>query len=75
MILFFYEVKKKKDGIYKYFRNENYEVIIPKTTKKPTGENINQSDFNIKLDKKYKGNWIIIDDSKKYLIIEVSSHF
>ena len=65
----FYEVKYKKDGIYKYFRNENYDVIISKTTEKPTGKN--EDKFNIVLDKKYNEQWKHKNDKIKYLIIEV----
>lgn len=65
----FYEVKKKKDGIYKYFRNENFEVIIPTETKKPTGKN--NDPVNIKLDKEYNGKWEPQNDKIKYLIIEL----
>ena len=65
----FYEVKNKKDGIYKYFRNENFEVMIPKKTKKPTGKN--KDKFNIVLDKEYNEQWKPKNDKIKYLIIEV----
>jgi len=65
----FYEVKKKKDGIYKYFRNENYEVIIQKKTKKPTGKHIDA--YDIVLEKEHNEKWKPQNDKIKYLIIEV----
>jgi len=67
----FYEIKYKKDGIYKYFRNEDYGVIIPKTTRKPTGKNKTSSDFDLELDKEYNEKWEPIENERKYLIIEV----
>jgi hypothetical protein len=67
----FYEVKNKKDGIYKYFRNKDYGVKIQKITKKPTGKNQDYNNSNIELDKEYEGKWEPIDDKKKYLIIKV----
>lgn len=69
--LLFYEVKSKKEGIYKYFRNENYQVKIQKTTRKPTGVNKKLSDFNIELDKEYNEKWEPVENERKYLIIEV----
>lgn len=65
----FYEVKKKRDGIYEYFRNENYEVIIQKKTKKPTGKH--NDDFDIVLEKEHNEKWKPQNDKIKYLIIEV----
>tara|TARA_B100000963_G_C22526386_1_gene625509 strand:- start:351 stop:1016 length:666 start_codon:yes stop_codon:yes gene_type:complete len=67
----FYEVKHKKEGIYKYFRNDNYQVKIPKTTRKPTGKNKTSSDLKIELDKEYNREWEPIENERKYLIIEV----
>lgn len=69
----FYEVKNKKDGIYKYFRNEDFQVKIPKKTHKPTGKN-EDNNYNIILDKQYIDKWKSFksnNDKRKYLIIEV----
>lgn len=69
----FYEIKSKKNGIYKYFRNEDYQVKIPEKTIKPTGKN-QDDNYNIILDKQYIDKWKSFksnNDKRKYLIIEV----